>query len=74
VIVTALWKATMLSAGFRRCVGGVIHRGVPLFFGCGYAALGPEGEDDHDEYRDRHPSVAPECDRDQDYEYEYDYE
>ena len=27
----------MLSAEFRRSVGEVIHRGVPLLFGCGYA-------------------------------------
>ena len=30
----------MLSAEFRRSVGEVIHRGVPLLFGCGYAGLG----------------------------------
>jgi hypothetical protein len=40
VIVTTLWKAKMLSAGFRRSVGEVVHWGVPLFFGCGFAALG----------------------------------
>jgi hypothetical protein len=32
--------------------------------------LGPEGEDDHDEYRDQRRRVAPECDHDHDYDYD----